>query len=76
MSTFVTPSNSSSHILEKIQTGVSFISEFVFKSLINKNFNNFKTTNNAHMKLKRLSKLERRDATLSKKSRRQNVNKF
>ena len=56
---FLTPS--SLQILDKAQTGVFSISQFLVKSLIHKNCHNFRTCNDIGVKLRPLTKLEKRN---------------
>ena len=53
-------------VLDKIQTGVFPISRFLVKFLINKNCYNSRTSNDIHMKLEPVIKLDKRDTTTLK----------
>ena len=57
---------SSPQILDKTQTGFLFTSEFLVKSLINKNYHKCKTSVDIVMKLGSLTKLDKRNTVTSK----------
>ena len=48
-------------ILDKTQSGIFLISEFLLKSLINKNCHNSRTSNDIDMKLGPVTKLDRKN---------------